>query len=41
VTLPGVLLINEVIGQRQLTVAAQEAIVDEILLPVFRSVTAK
>ncbi|WP_261810642.1 TetR/AcrR family transcriptional regulator [Levilactobacillus humaensis] len=41
VTLPGVLLINEVIGQRQLTVAAQVAIVDEILLPVFQSVTAK
>ncbi|KRN01811.1 transcriptional regulator, AcrR family [Levilactobacillus senmaizukei DSM 21775 = NBRC 103853] len=35
VNLPGILLLNEIFSRRELTLAAQTAMVDEILLPVF------
>ncbi|MFC6288829.1 TetR/AcrR family transcriptional regulator [Levilactobacillus angrenensis] len=35
VTLPGVLLLNEILGQQTLTPAAQTEMVDDILLPIF------
>jgi len=35
INLPGILLLNEVIGQQTLTVAAQTEMIDEILLPVY------